>query len=109
MALQVFVVVGGVTRVIPLTGLTTPFLAYGGSSMIANWIAIAVLMRISDLARASATEAPLRDAPHPAEATRNATTRASAIAVGAVPVPDGGADPVPVLVPVPEAEQEVAR
>lgn len=62
MALQIFVVVGGVTRVIPLTGLTTPFLAYGGSSMIANWAAIGLLMRISDLARASATEVPLRDA-----------------------------------------------
>jgi cell division protein FtsW (lipid II flippase) len=127
MALQVFVVVGGVTRVIPLTGLTTPFLAYGGSSMIANWIAIALLMRISDLARGSATEAPLRDAPHAADTARPVATRArpsdideehvgggtvesGAVKSGAVPVPDGGA-PVPDggAVPVPEPEPEVTR
>jgi cell division protein FtsW (lipid II flippase) len=57
LALQVFVIVGGVTRVIPLTGVTLPFVSYGGSSIVANFVLLALLLLVSDRARREAVNA----------------------------------------------------
>lgn len=98
LALQVFVVLGGITRVIPLTGLTAPFLASGGSSMVSSWITVALLLRISDAAR--------RPAPTPVPWTTGI--------LPAVDTPPGSARPLQVEVagesgtPAPEVADATA-
>jgi cell division protein FtsW (lipid II flippase) len=57
-ALQTFIIVGGVLRVVPLTGITMPFVSYGGSSIVANFIMLALLLLVSNRAGAAAAERP---------------------------------------------------
>ena len=85
--LQVFAILGGVTRLLPLTGLTTPFMSQGGSSLVANWVTIGLLLIITHQVRR-----PVADqAAEPEQWLESETTQM--IIVGSAPSPDPIATP----------------
>jgi peptidoglycan glycosyltransferase len=62
-AVQTFIIIGGVLRVVPLTGVTLPFMSYGGSSLVANYVLLAILIRVSDHTSRTLHEIPFSPSP----------------------------------------------
>ena len=61
LGIQAFIIIGGIIRIVPLTGITLPFVSYGGSSLVANWVLVALLLRISNDAALRPELAPTDD------------------------------------------------
>lgn len=101
-ALQVFAILGGVTRLLPLTGLTTPFMSQGGSSLVANWVMIALLLVITHHVRRPALEPSAAGPVH--SLAEESTQVIDLNAVAPQPVATG----VPVVAP-PSAADEVTQ
>jgi cell division protein FtsW (lipid II flippase) len=76
LGVQAFIIIGGVVRVVPLTGVTLPFVSYGGSSLVANYVLLALLIRVSDSTARSLGEVPDSPTPNERLAARRARRRA---------------------------------
>lgn len=77
MGIQAFIIIGGVIRVVPLTGITLPFVSYGGSSLVANYVILALLIRVSDSSARRLGEIPDKATLGDKVATRRALRRAT--------------------------------
>ncbi|MFJ4189058.1 FtsW/RodA/SpoVE family cell cycle protein [Kitasatospora sp. NPDC089509] len=92
LALQVFVVVGGVSGLVPLTGKALPFLAAGGSSLLANWLMIALLIKLSDSSGRTALD-PAQPSPEPLPVQANPANRPAVDQATTAPGPGGSVTP----------------